>query len=84
MNARDLHLSKKLLDVLHEHSPRPVEQTALFGELHAVTNCSKEEFEAVLELVDAQGWLTGVKGKYAGALWAINDEGEVARLQIKP
>ena len=82
MNAKDQKNCKEILDVLHEHAPKPVDETALFGEVNAKCNMSHAQFKAALKIADTQGWLTGVAGKFSGQLWAINDEGEIARLQL--
>ena len=73
---------KGILDVLHDRDGIPIEQNALFGEVHVRIECSLAEFKAALAICDTRGWLTGVKGKFAGKLWDINDEGEIARMQL--
>ena len=81
MNAKDQKYCKDILNVLH-HAPKSVEQTALFGEVNAKSGIAHAQFTAALKIADTQGWLTGVAGKFSGQLWAINDEGEIARLQL--
>ena len=82
MNAKDQKYCKDILNVLHDHAPKSVEQTALFGEVNAKSGIAHAQFTAALKIADTQGWLTGVAGKFSGQLWAINDEGEIARLQL--
>lgn len=73
---------KALLETLHEREGRAMNEEDLFGECHTRTECSLREFKSALAICDARGWLTGVEGKFSGRLWDINDEGEVARLQL--
>lgn len=82
LTEREKKLAKKLLNTLHERDGKAIEETVLFGEMHSATECSLREFKAVLAICDARGWLTGVAGKFSGKLWDINDEGEIARLQL--
>lgn len=84
MTKREQKISKAILETLHEREGRPLEESDLFGEVHTRTESSLREFKAILAICDARGWLTGVQGKYSGKLWDINDEGEVARLQLQP
>jgi hypothetical protein len=80
MNPRDRRLCKALLDALYDRDRRPAAVAELFAEVSAVM--SRAECEQTLALCDARGWLTGVAGKFTGPVWAINDEGEIARRQM--
>jgi hypothetical protein len=82
MNPRDKRDSRKLLDFLHARDRKTIEQEELISELNALTGRSHAEGKALIELCDGQGWLTGVAARFTGKIWAINDEGELARLQL--
>lgn len=83
MTQREIKISKVILDTLHAREAKAMREDELFGEVHKATECSLREFKAILAICDARGWLTGVAGKFSGSLWDINDEGEVARLQLQ-
>jgi hypothetical protein len=82
MTRRENKLAKSLLDILHDRDGRPHVEPELLAELVVFAQCSLSEAKATLKQCDARGWLTGVDGKFSGKIWAINDEGEIARLQL--
>lgn len=82
MTATEKKNTRVLLNFLHGRDRKPIEQEELFGELNAKTGLSRAEALDLVKMCDEQGWLTGVQGRFTGALWAINDEGEIARLQL--
>ena len=82
MTTREIKLARSLLNVLHDRDGHAANETDLFGEMTVRCDCTLGEFKVTLLNCDARGWLTGVKGKFAGKLWDINDEGEIARMQL--
>lgn len=89
MTARDLQIARALLHALHLQDGRQLaepqlhhlanEQLILAGRVSATL----AEFNAVLQLCDTQGWLTGVPARFGGRKWNLNDAGEGARLEME-
>ena len=84
MSAREIKISKAILDVLHGR-----EELASRMLVHAEAELLLEEkipaaeFNDVFEAVDRKGWLIGVTNKLTGLKkWKINTAGAAARLEL--
>ena len=83
MNAREIKIAKAMLQVLNDADGQMIESI-----IHAEVNlkCGEHvplaELNSILQLADREGWLTGVKSKFRGKLWNINDAGRAALLEM--
>ena len=83
MTAREIQLTKALLDVLHNLDGQQAGEIALHAEVNLTQPCSATEFAAVLKLADAKKWITGVPARFTGKMkYNLNDAGEAARLEL--
>jgi hypothetical protein len=84
MTARELKIAKAILDALHDVDGMQMVEPVLHADaqLRLGEKIPLAEFEAALAVCDAKRWLTGVKGKFLGRKWNINDAGEAARLEM--
>lgn len=89
MNARDIEITKAMLDVAHDADGHQYFESVL----HAATNCRLQavgkaaatlgEFNACLDIIGQRGWMTRVINKSTGRMkWNLNDAGEAARLEM--
>ena len=82
MTDREIKISHAILKALHDMDGGQAGEITLHGEATQICPCSVAEFTAALALCDTQGWVTGVKSRFKGKLWSINDAGEGALLQM--
>ncbi len=84
MTKREQKLCKAILDVFHNMDGAQADERIIQAEAQLVIadNIPLAEFNAALALCDARGWITGVKSKFTGAKYNINDRGEAARLEM--
>ncbi|MEI8288786.1 MAG: hypothetical protein WCH99_04890 [Verrucomicrobiota bacterium] len=84
MTAREKQICQKILDALHDRDGLQLVEPMIHAEVQVRLDerVPLAEFDAALALCNARGWLTGVKGKFTGLKWNINDAGEAARLEM--
>jgi hypothetical protein len=83
MTARELKIAKAILDVLHDREGQMVEPMIhAEAQLRLDERIPLAEFNAALFHCDDHGWLTGVKARFSGRKWNINDAGEAARMEM--
>lgn len=83
MTNREMTIARAILDVLHDREGQMVEPMIhAEAQLRLDEKIPLAEFNAALRHCDGHGWLTGVKGKFSGHKWNINDAGESARLEM--
>ena len=86
MTNREQQICKAILDVLHARDGAQMVEPMIHAEVQVLLRedekVSLVEFNAALDICDKRGWLTGVKGKFSGRKWNINDAGEGARLEM--
>ena len=84
MTAREIKISKAILDVLHDLDGGQSTEVLIHAEVNVRLGemVPLAEFNYNLAICDSRGWLTGVKSKFGGKKWNINDAGEAARLEM--
>ena len=84
MTRREQKSCKGILDALHDMDGAQADDRIIHAEAQLVIgdNIPLAEFNAALALCDARRWITGVKSKFAGTKYSINDRGEAARLEM--
>lgn len=84
MTTREIKICKAILDSLHDVDGMQMVEPVLHADAQGRLGekLSLAEFEAALAVCDSRRWLTGVKGKFLGRKWNINDAGEAARLEM--
>jgi hypothetical protein len=85
MTAREKQICKAILAVLHDRDGAQMVEPMLHAEvqLRLDEKVPLAEFNAALAFANSAGWLTGIKGKFSGLKWNINDAGEAAHLEMR-
>ena len=79
MNAREIKITRRILDYLHGLEEGQAHALTIHAEIGGLQCCTGAEFDGVLAEMDRQRWITGVKTEFRGVLWSISDLGESKR-----
>ena len=82
MTAREIKISRRILNYLHELDGGQAHALTIHGEIGGIGAATSAEFDAVLAELDRSKYVLGVKSKFKGVLWSISDLGESARLEM--
>lgn len=82
MTAREIQISKKILNVLHALDGGQAHPVVIHAELGGLSVCSTAELDEVFEELDRRKYIIGVKTEFKGTLWSISDLGESARRKM--
>jgi hypothetical protein len=86
MTARELQITKALLNSLHDLDGGQTTEPLLHADVNLRLRhqpASLAEFNAALDGADIRGWVTGVASKFGGRKWNVSDAGEAARLEMR-
>jgi hypothetical protein len=85
MTRREQKIARALLDVAHNLDGGQIGEILLHAEVNLIVTptATLAEFNSVLALCDARGWLIGVQGKFGGRKWNLSDAGTAARLEMQ-
>jgi len=82
MTAREIKLSRKILDYLHALDGGQAHAVTIHAEIGGLVACSATEFDHLLGQLDQQKYVLFIETKFKGRLWSITDDGEAARLKM--
>lgn len=82
MTQREIKISRRILDYLHELEGGQAHAFTIHGEIGGTGICSATEFDAVLAALDRKKFVMFIETQFKGRLWNITDAGEAARLQM--
>jgi hypothetical protein len=82
MTAREIKISKKVLDYLHGLDGGQAHALTIHAEIGGMPTASTSEFEEVIVELDRRKYVIGVHDEFKGMLWSITTLGESARRKM--